>query len=284
MHAVPPVRRTLAALCAAGSALLASACSESPDAAVAATPVATTPALAATPAATPGLAATTAAPSVDSQPAAARPLGIGTRRHLTGRRGTYTWDLTYPQFTTGAAAAEANRRLRAMLDTAVAAWASGITAPGEPASKDPRRLTGEARVSVNDGRTLQVKLGTYHFVTGAAHGITSVYTTALDVTVARPRPLLLRGLVRDPATAYPAFAREVTRQVEADGASVEPDAVAAKDATWAAWQATAKGLEFSFGSYQLGAFPAADLTVPWSVARPLLTPDAYRLLGPVAQR
>ncbi|MFN8074608.1 MAG: hypothetical protein U0Q15_04190 [Kineosporiaceae bacterium] len=282
MPSAPSLRRAAVTAVLALTALAVSACSGSepvtaPAAALATTTPASTPAGSA-----PAAATTTASPTASRTAAVARPLTATLGQHLRGSRGTYRWDLTYPSFSGGPAAAEADRRMSATLDTAVAAWADGVTAPGEPASTDPRELTGQAEVTVNDGRTLQVRLGTYHYVQGAAHGISSTYTLALDVTATPAKPLLLRGLLRDPAAAYAAFRREVTRQAAADGAVVEGDGVSAKDANWAAWQSGPKGLTFFFGSYQLGAFPAADYTVPWSVARPLLTPDAARLLAAAA--
>ncbi len=192
----------------------------------------------------------------------------------SGTRDGLAYTLELPEFSGGDAAGELNRRVRASALGAVSASAAQVR-PGDP----KRTLDGTSRVTTNDGRTVQVRLVESDFLQGTAHTTDSVRTVV--IAVATRRPVTLDEVFTQGREALKALAPHVKAVAVSEGEAVtEPAGLSPREANWAAWQSTDKGMAFSFQDFQLGGHGLREYTVPWSVVRPLMSPTAYELLGP----
>lgn len=274
------------ALLAAGSltsVLLLAACGG--GSADAASPSSTAPLSTATPAASTATASSSASASSASSSTtkagtvtAVAPLTQGPDQRITGTKGGFTWDVTVPTFTgSGSAVAEVNRRVRASVQSAVSATATQNE--DDPDSK--HELAGEATLTTNDGRTVQVDIPMSDYYEGAAHP-TNVDNTVVLVA-ATGAPVTLDQLFTDQEAALTAFAPLVRKQVQSDGYEVTADeGLAPTTANWSAWQTDADGMTFTFQDYQLGMHGMPQVTIPWKTVTPLLTPSAKALLAPTS--
>lgn len=267
----------LLAACGGGSADAASASSTAPLST--ATPAAST----ASPSASATARATSASPSSSSAAkggtvTAVAPLTAGPAKHLQGSKGGFTWDITVPAFTgSGAAVAEVNRRIQASAQSAISATA---TQNGDdPESK--HELAGEASLTTNDGRTVQVDIPMSDYYEGAAHP-TNVDNTVVLVA-ATGAPVTLDQVFTDQEEALRSFAPLVRQQAKADGYEITSDeGLEPTTANWSAWQTDADGMTFTFQDYQLGMHGMPSYTIPWKTVTPLLTPYAKALLAPTS--
>ncbi len=168
-----------------------------------------------------------------------------------------------------------NHRVRTSAQHAVAKSAAQVR------SGDAQRtLSGRSRVTTNDGRTVQVRFELTDYLRGTAHP--SYYVRTVVVTVPDGRPVTLAGVFLDEQAALQALAPHVRAIAAEEGEGVStPEGLAPEERNWAAWQTTEQGMAFSFGDYQLGGHGLREYTVTWSTVRPLMSPAAYKLLGPV---
>ncbi|WP_170131653.1 RsiV family protein [Quadrisphaera granulorum] len=207
-----------------------------------------------------------------------KPFTRGPDKHLSGSEGGFSWDITLPTFTgSGAAVAEVNRRVEASAQSAVTA--SKTQNGDDPESK--HTLDGEAAVTTNDGRTVQIEIPMSDFYEGAAHP-TNVDNTVVLVA-ASGAPVTLEHLFKNQKEALTAFAPLVIEQAKADGYDPSgSDGLAPTTANWSAWQSDDKGLTFTFQDYQLGMHGMPSYTIPWSTVTPYLLPSAQALLAPTS--
>lgn len=284
LHGSVPARALLAAG-SVTSVLLLAACGG--GAAHASSPTSTAALSTATPAASTASAsvsASSASPSESSSKGgtgtvtAVAPLTKGPDKRLQGTEGGFTWDITVPTFTgSGAAVAEVDRRIQASAQSAISA--SATQNGDDPASK--HELAGEAALTTNDGRTVQVDIPLSDYYEGAAHP-TNVDNTVVLVA-ATGAPVTLDQLFTDREAALRAFAPLVRKQVQSDGYEVTADeGLAPTTANWSAWQTDADGMTFTFQDYQLGMHGMPQVTIPWKTVTPLLTPYAKALLAPTS--
>ena len=130
---------------------------------------------------------------------------------------------------------------------------------------------------MNDGRTVQVRLSFADGLAGTAHPIYSVSTTVLRADTAAP--LTLDTVFTDKRAALRRLKPLILRAAKAAGEEVtEPVGLAPKDGNWAAWQTSAFGMSFDFEDYQLGGHGLRRYIIPWIDVRPLLRPEARKLL------
>ena len=204
----------------------------------------------------------------------ARPPLTWTYTFLTGRQGSVRWKVKVPMFAGSPVAKPVNRRVRASAQSAIQV----AVAEGRDDQGERRTLTGEGEVTVNDGRTVQVRISYSDNLAGTAHPILSVRTTALRAESGTP--LTLDTVFTDKRAAMRTLKPLILRAAQAAGEDVtEPSGLAARDVNWSAWQTSAFGMSFDFQDYQLGGHGLRRYTVPWIDVRPLLRPDARELLG-----
>lgn len=206
------------------------------------------------------------------------PLTPGPVKHLQGTKGGFTWDISVPTFSgSSAAVAEVNRRIQASAGSAITG--SATENGDDPESK--HQLAGEASLTTNDGRTVQVDIPMADYFEGAAHP-TDVDNTVVLVA-ATGAPVTLDQLFTDQKKALQAFAPVVVQQAKADGFDVSgSDGLAPTAANWSAWQTDSQGMTFTFQDYQLGPHGMPQYTVPWTTVTPYLTPYAKALLAPAS--
>ena len=166
------------------------------------------------------------------------------------------------------------RRVRRSADEGVSRFAQD--APDDVDSS----VDVSAEVTRNDGRTLQVRLQFFFYAQGAAHPLNEVSTVVLQRVDAAP--VLLTDVLADATPALEAALRHASGVAAEEGLEDPAGNLSADVEDWADWQAGPNGLTFLFDDYQAGSYATGlrELDVPWSVVRPWVRDDAYRLLGP----
>ena len=169
---------------------------------------------------------------------------------------------------------EVERRVRRSADEGVSRFATD--APNDVDSS----VEVTAEVTRNDGRTVQVQLGFFFYAQGTPHPSNSVSTVVLRRADAAP--VLLTDVLTDATPALEAVLRHASRIAAQDGREDPTGSLSSGAEDWADWQAGPDGLTFLFDDYQAGSYVAGlrELDVPWSIVRPWVRDEAYRLLGP----
>lgn len=206
---------------------------------------------------------------------AATPTGLHVthpHRHLEGRMGDLSYDVTYPVFGGSSAAATIDRRVRASAQAT-------ITSTAKEPGGGHHTLTGVSTVTPLDGRTVQVITEYADAYDGAAHPLDTVETVAL---VARTgKPITLATLFPKQHHAFTVLAKAVRGlATSAKQPITDPSGLAPRASNWAAWQSITAGFQISFQDYQLGGHGLRQYTVPWSVVTPLLSTRAKALIAP----
>jgi hypothetical protein len=210
-----------------------------------------------------------------SATATGNPRGMAvSRTRIRGRSASASWDVTIPVFSGTAAAAEANRRVRAAANDLIA-----MVRREAAADRGMKRsLTGTGAVGTNDGRTVQVTILFTDYLAGTAHPASFVTTTVIDVR--RVRPVLLTQVIQNPPEGLRFLRTEVGKLAKARREPVRSSGLTPKVANWANWQSSPAGLTFLFEEGQLGGTGIRSYTVPWPRARLVLTAYGARLLPP----
>lgn len=142
------------------------------------------------------------------------------------------------------------------------------------------KLEVKTHVTVNDGRTVQVRLNFLYYGQGAAYPINDVSTVALRRSDAQP--VLLAHVFSDVPKALAAALRHASEAAQKQG-NEDPAMILTTDrGDWADWQAGPQGLTFFFDDGQAGGHAAGlrQVEVPWPKVRPWVRGEAYALLGP----
>lgn len=259
-------------LVALGACLALSACSGST---VAAAPrSASTPATAPAPALSPATAPPSTLSSLPrpSLTPSSGPLGVSTTL-VQGRHGRITYHLTLPVFT-GPQADLVNARVRRSADEGVTSGTRDV----------PADVTGEIDttgvVTVNDGRSVQIRLPFLYNAQGAAHPTDTVSTVALRRADAQP--LLLTDVFTDPAPALAVALQHASEVATTQGQDNPSAFLTTKISDWANWQSGPTGITFFFDDYAAGSHAAGlrSVEVPWTLLHPYLRDDAHALLAP----
>ncbi|MCW2608744.1 MAG: hypothetical protein JWO60_3437 [Frankiales bacterium] len=194
---------------------------------------------------------------------------------LEGRQGFTTWTMVLPELP-GPFGAAVERRVRRSADEGVARLAAEAEADDDVASS----VDVHVEVTRDDGRTVQARLLFSFYAQGAAHPLNEVST----VVVARPdaAPVLLTDVLTDTAPALEAALRHASLVAKQEGRDDPADRLSIDVDNWADWQAGPDGMTFFFDDYKAGGYASGlrDLNVPWSIVRPWVQDDAYKLLGP----
>ncbi len=204
--------------------------------------------------------------------ASAAPLEV-TRTSVEGRQGRTAWSMDLPQVA-GPLGPEVERRVRRSADEGVSRFATD--APDDVDSS----VEVTAKVTRNDARTMQVQLDVFFYAQGTPHPSNSVSTVVLRRKDAAP--VLLTDVLRDTTPALEAALRHASGTAAAEGREDPVGSLSTGVEDWADWQASPDGMTFLFDDYQAGSYVAGlrEVDVPWSVVRPWVRDEAYRLLGP----
>lgn len=193
---------------------------------------------------------------------------------LAGHSGRLSWRIDSYRFAGGQGATEVNRRVRASAQDCVTRGRR--EASGDRGER--RTVTGESVLTTNDGRTVQVALVCVDFLAGTAHPSYWLGTTAVTTD---GDPIALSDVFPDERAAFGQLAPLVRKaaRIKDEGVS-EADGLAPREASWANWQTSSKGMVFYFGDDQLGGHGYRVYTTPWSQVRPLMSRSAVQLLAP----
>ena len=195
-----------------------------------------------------------------------------------------TYQVRYPQVSglaDPAAAATINRLLRDQADAAVRDFTSGIGKDPQAGPNQPSTLQVDYSVASSSPDVLSLRLSSYSYPSGAAHGADVLSTFTFDL--ASGRRLALADLFRLGSGYMDALAAESRAQLtvtladwETDSSMTEWLATGTEPTAdnYAAWAITPGGLEITFGQYQVA---------PYAVGMPVVTiPIAHltRLIDP----
>ena len=192
---------------------------------------------------------------------------------VTGQHGQIAYQLTLPVFS-GPETDLVNVRVRRSAD-------EGLTASTRDVSADVvGNIDATGHVSVNDGRTVQVLLPFLYYAQGAAHPTDTVATVALRRADAQP--VLLTDIFSDSTAALTVALQHASEVAAAQGQDNPASTLTTNVSDWSNWQSSPTGITFSFDDYAAGSHAAGlrSVEVPWTLLRPYVRDDAYRLLGP----
>ena len=195
-----------------------------------------------------------------------------------------TYQVRFPQvggLADTAAAATINTLLRDQADAAVRDFTSGIGKDPQAGPNQPSTLQVDYSVASSSPDVLSLRLSSYSYPSGAAHGADVLSTFTFDL--ASGRRLALADLFRLGSGYMDALAAESRAQLtvtladwETDSSMTEWLATGTEPTAdnYAAWAITPGGLEITFGQYQVA---------PYAVGMPVVTiPIAHltRLIDP----
>lgn len=240
----------------------------------------------------PALVATTtppaATPSPSPTPRTAPVVSGHTLNGVVAATGA-TYEVRYPQvggLADPAAAATINTLLRDQAEAAVHDFTSGIGKDPQAGPDQPSTLQVDYSVASDLPDLVSLRVNSYTYASGAAHGSDVLVTSTFDP--ATGRQLALADLFR-PGIAYlDALAAEARVQLTETMASWITDSftrqwlatgTAPTADNYAAWAITPGGLEITFGQYQVAAYAAGMpvVTIPLAHLVGLIDPN-----GPLA--
>lgn len=179
--------------------------------------------------------------------------------------------LTLPVFS-GPGADRVNARIRR------SAY-QGVTGNGG-ASDVVSEVDAAGFVTVNDDRTVQVRLPFVYYAQGAAHPTDSVSTVALRRVDGRP--LLVPDVFSDLTHGLAVALRHATQVAAMQGQDDPSHLLTTKASDWANWQSGPTGMTFYFDDGATGSHAKGlrMIEVPWTLLRAYVRDDSYALLGP----
>ena len=200
-----------------------------------------------------------------------------------------TYEVRYPQvgdLADPAVADAINRRLRDGAEAQAREFTSGIGKDPQAGPNQPSTLQVDYSVAYSSPDLLSLRLNSYSYPSGAAHGADVVSTVTFDL--ASGRQLALADLFGPGAGYLDAVAAEARTQLRATLASWTTDPLTTKWLTtgteptaddYAAWAITPGGLEVTFGQYQVAPYAAGMpvVTIPYAHLAGLIDPG-----GPLA--
>ncbi len=219
---------------------------------------------------------TTTSPSAKPSPSrrqtvsGAQALGAS-KTVVRGKHGLTIFRLTLPVFS-GPGADRVNARIRR------SAY-QGVTGNGG-ASDVVSEVDAAGVVTVNDDRTVQVRLPFVYYAQGAAHPTDSVSTVALQRVDGRP--LLLPDVFSDLTHGLAVALRHATQVAAMQGQDDPSHLLTTKASDWANWQSGPTGMTFYFDDGAAGSHARGlrMIEVPWTLLRAYVRDDSYALLGP----
>lgn len=232
--------------------------------------------------------AATPSPSPSPTPPATSVVSGDTLNGVVAATGA-TYEVRYPQvggLADAAAAATINTLLRDQAEAAVRDFTSGIGKDPQAGPNQPSTLQVDYSVASDLPDLLSLRVNSYSYPSGAAHGSDVLNTFTFDP--ASGRELALADLFR-PGVAYlDALAAEARAQLKVTMASWMTDSLttqwlatgtAPTADNYAAWAITPGGLEITFGQYQVAAYAAGMpvVTIPVAHLASLIDPS-----GPLA--
>ena len=199
-----------------------------------------------------------------------------------------TYEVRYPQVggLDPAAAATINTLLHDKAQAAVSDFTSGIGKDPQAGPNQPSTLQVDFSVASDTPDLVSLRVNSYTYASGAAHGSDVLATFTFDP--ASGRQIALGDLFR-PGVAYlDALAAEARAQLKVTMASWLTDSFTTQwlatgteptADNYAAWAITPGGLEITFGQYQVAAYAAGMpvVTIPVAHLATLIAPN-----GPLA--
>ncbi len=204
-----------------------------------------------------------------------------------------TYEVRYPQVggLDPAAAATINTLLRERAEAAVHDFMSGIGKDPQAGPNQPSTLQVDYSVATNSPDLISLRVNSYSYPSGAAHGSAVLTTFTFDPSSGRR--IALADLFR-PGVAYLAsLAAEARAQLKVTLASWLTDSFTTQwlatgteptADNYAAWAITPGGLEITFGQYQVAAYAAGMPVVTIPVAHLATLIDPNGPLAPFAAR
>jgi hypothetical protein len=199
------------------------------------------------------------------------------------------YEVRYPQvggLVDPAAAATINNVLRDQAEAAVHDFTSGIGKDPQAGPNQRSTLQVDYSVASDVPDLLSLRVNSYSYPSGAAHGSDVLVTFTFDP--ASGRQLALADLFRPGVTYLDALAAEARAQLKVTLASWITDSfttqwlatgTAPSADNYAAWAITPGGLEITFGQYQVAPYAAGMpvVTIPVAHLAALIDPN-----GPLA--
>jgi hypothetical protein len=200
-----------------------------------------------------------------------------------------TYQVRYPQvggLAEPAAGAAINTLLRDRADAAVRDFVSGIGKDPQAGPDQPSTLQLDFSVAYSSPDVLSLRVNSYAYPSGAAHGGDVLTTFTFDL--ASGRQLALADLFRSGSSYMNALATEARAQLRVTQADWMTDSSMTKwlatgteptADNYAAWAVTPGGLEITFGQYQVAPYAAGMpvVTIPVTHLAGLIEPS-----GPLA--
>jgi Protein of unknown function (DUF3298)/Deacetylase PdaC len=237
---------------------------------------------------TPPAATTTPIPSPSPTPRATPIVSGDTLDGIVAATGA-TYTVRFPQLgglADPAAAATINTFLRGQAEAAVRDFTAGIGKDPQAGPDQPATLQVDYSVASDSPDLVSLRVNSYTYASGAAHGSDVLTTFTFDPSSGRQ--LALADLFR-PGVAYlDSLAAEARAQLKVTMASWITDTfttqwlatgTAPTADNYAAWAITPGGLEITFGQYQVAAYAAGMpvVTIPVAHLAALIDPN-----GPLA--
>jgi len=191
-----------------------------------------------------------------------------------------TYQVRYPQvggLAEPAVGAAINTLLRNQADAAVREFTSGIGKDPQAGPNQPSTLQLDFSVAYSSPDLLSLRVNSYAYPSGAAHGSDVLSTFSFDL--ASGRRLALADLFRPGSSYMNALATEARTQLSVTQADWMTDSsmtqwlATGTEPTadnYAAWAITPGGLEITFGQYQV---------VPYAAGMPVVTVPITHLAG-----
>ena len=259
-----------------------------------ASPSAATPSPSPSP--TPGPSPTPSPSPAPSPSPTPRANAIVTGATLTGTIAATgaTYQVRYPRVSgldDASAAAAINKLLQDGADAGLRDFTSGIGKDPQAGPNQPSTLQVDYSVAFSSPDVLSLRVNSYSYPSGAAHGTDVLSTFTFDL--ASGRRLALADLFRPGSSYMDALATESRAQLKvtladwmtdtsmtswlATGTEPTPD-------NYAAWAITPGGLEITFGQYQVAPYAAGMplVTIPVTHLAGLMDPSGP--LAPLADR
>ncbi len=200
-----------------------------------------------------------------------------------------TYQVRYPRVSglgDAPAGAAINKLLQDQADAAVRDFTSGIGKDPQAGPNQPSTLQVDYSVAYTSPDVLSLRVNSYSYPSGAAHGADVLSTFTFDL--ASGRRLALADLFRPGSSYMDVLATEARAQLKVTLADWMTDS---SMATWlatgteptadnyAAWAVTPGGLEITFGQYQVAPYAAGMpvVTIPVTHLAGLIDPS-----GPLA--
>jgi hypothetical protein len=203
-----------------------------------------------------------------------------------------TYQVRYPQLgglAEPAAGAAINKLIRDQADAAVLDFTSGIGKDPQAGPNQPSTLQLDFSVAYSSPDLLSLRVNSYAYPSGAAHGSDVLSTFTFDL--ASGRQLALADLFRPGSSYLDALATEARTQLRVTLADWMTDSsmtqwlATGTEPTadnYAAWAVTPGGLEITFGQYQVAPYAAGMpvVTIPVTHLAGLIDPTSP--LAPLA--